>query len=63
MFGEALLLSWNKMKGNYALGKVDVSKMKQMEEMALNAGIAIAEFRNPQMKYPGKDSLRKIIIL
>jgi predicted amino acid dehydrogenase len=48
--GEAMALAWMKRKGNYALGKVEVSQMNEIEEIAKRTGIVTAEFRNPLEK-------------
>ncbi|MFH1875314.1 MAG: hypothetical protein ABH865_00295 [Candidatus Omnitrophota bacterium] len=44
--GEAFALAWTKHKGNYALGKVSVQQMQDIESIASDAGFTIAPFRN-----------------
>jgi predicted amino acid dehydrogenase len=45
--GEAMALAWSKWTGNYALGKVEISQMVEIEELVNKAGLCIAKFRNP----------------
>jgi len=44
--GEAMVLAWLNRRGDYALGKVEVSQMIEMDEFASKANLAIADFRN-----------------
>lgn len=45
--GEAMALAWTNRKEDYALGKVEVSQMIEMDELVAKAGLILADFRNP----------------